>query len=38
MAFRSVAFGENDPPVVVDQVPPVALPPIEPPKGADVTP
>jgi hypothetical protein len=38
VAFKVVAFGLKVPPAVVDQIPPVAEPPTEPPKGADVPP
>ena len=36
--FKSFAFGEKVPPASVDHVPPVALPPIEPPSAAVVPP
>jgi hypothetical protein len=38
VAFRLVAFGANVPPVGVDHVPPVALPPTEPPNAPDAHP
>jgi hypothetical protein len=38
VAFKSFAFGVNVPPANVDHVPPVALPPTEPPSGAVVPP
>ena len=38
VAFKVVAFGLNVPPTSEDQVPPVAPPPTEPPKAADVVP
>jgi hypothetical protein len=38
VAFKSVALGLNVPPAVVLQVPPVAPPPTEPPKFAEVPP
>ena len=38
VAFKSLAFGLKVPPASVDHVPPVALPPIEPPRAAVVPP
>ena len=38
VAFRVVADGLKVPPEVVDQIPPVAPPPTEPPKAIDVLP
>ena len=38
VAFKSFAFGLNVPPASVDHVPPVALPPIEPPRATVVPP
>ena len=38
IAFNVVADGLNVPPEAVDHIPPVAPPPIEPPRTADVPP
>jgi hypothetical protein len=38
VAFKVVALGLNVPPAGLDQVPPVAEPPTEPPNGAEVPP
>jgi hypothetical protein len=38
MAFNAVALGENEPVPEVDQVPPVAVPPTEPPNAAVLLP
>ena len=38
VAFKVFASGLKEPPAVVDQVPPVAVPETDPPKGADVPP